>query len=267
LLKPVPKTFKDYVKHRQTHNYNISFLLGKKIYCKETMTIEDFNMVINAIEKLDIKIGIFEQFEKTLNFFSSEFDIKIPKEVVSKRITLKRPKSESIGKDLVAEILKNNELDLKLYNYALNKFDKVLLTKKQKIKFKGTKYDYAMVYSNRFSLFETTLKGEEFVLVNKTFFKDLSLYLHTLNIKDAKHFFDVYINTTWKTLKKTYSKLDFSELDSQLKNIEPLQKIELMSNFISKNKKQFKKALKFDKNQVNYVRKNNFINRIIKKIF
>lgn len=235
LLKPIPKSFKDYLNNKQTFNYNISFLLGKRIYSHEPVTKEDFRQVINSIEKLDIKIGMNEYFADSLCYFSDCLGFKVPKTVQSKRITLKRPKAEDISKTLYNQILENNSLDFDLYNYSLEKFNALKLNNKNNIQFEGDKYDYALVFANRFSLFEIELSNKKFIQINKLFFTELKNALNKMNIKDSKVFVALYVNETLKALKDKYPKFDFNSLDKKMINKEPLEKLSLLAKVIEQN--------------------------------
>ena len=86
LIKPMPKDLKAYIKSKQTQNYMVGFLIGKRMYDENSVTRDDYDLVINTIKNLDIKIGIFEHYKASLNYFSSITGIKIPKKIEVKRI-------------------------------------------------------------------------------------------------------------------------------------------------------------------------------------
>lgn len=264
LLKPVPKNFSEYVSNKQTFNYNISFLLGKKIYNHDLVTQDDFEQVINAIEKLDIKIGINEKFEESLNYFSQQLGFKLPKEVDSKRITLKRPSADEISDTLKQKIIDNNYLDEKLYQYALNKFNTLKIHNSNKIKFTGTKYDYAVTYSNRFSLFEIVLKDKAFLSLNQIFFRELTTHLQNANIKDNKSYVLAYIDSTIKTIKLQYPNIDINEQNLKLNDSEPLKKLDVLGRFIDKHQILNKKPLVFKVDNVEISKANSsFVKKIL----
>ncbi|HLT52868.1 MAG TPA: sulfotransferase family 2 domain-containing protein, partial [Flavobacteriaceae bacterium] len=61
-LKSVPKNFESYIANKQTQNYMVGFLLGKKMFDTDLVTKDDLELVINTIRNLNIKVGIFEEF-------------------------------------------------------------------------------------------------------------------------------------------------------------------------------------------------------------
>lgn len=231
-IKPTPKSFKDYVNSKQTFNYNISFLLGKKIYSNDVVNEEDLKMVINAIEKLNIKIGINEHFEESLQFFAHYLNLKLPNKIHSKRITLQRPAKDEISPDLCKTILANNALDLKLYEYALDKF-KSLPKKNVNFNIVKNKLDYAVVYSNRFSLLEAYMQNKDFLNFNQLFFKSLSESLNKAKINDSFQYVKLYALETLTALQIAYPNLNFSiAIDEINKTNDPLKCIETIAKNI-----------------------------------
>ncbi|MFT4644727.1 MAG: hypothetical protein ACI8ZX_001134 [Planctomycetota bacterium] len=265
LLKPVPKSFKEYVNHRQTFNYNISFLLGKKIYCKEAMTLEDYQLVINSIEKLDIKIGIFEQFDKSLSYFENELSLNFPKTIENKRVTIKRPRAEEIGEELVNKIIENNKYDFMLYNYALERFQNYKFKENNKFKFIGTRYDYALIYTKKHSLFEITIKNKSFLKINNKFFNELTPYLHSLKLQDPKEFFKLYVNTTLNAVENKFTKLNYQDLRNQMLSSNPLDQLEKVSRFIDNHKVISTKGLEFNANLVPKLKSKSFFSKLFNK--
>ena len=58
---------------------------------------------------------------------------------------------------------------------------------KNKILFRGDKYNYVMKFTQRFNILETTLGNLDFIKINSQFFVDLNTHLHhTLKIKKRK---------------------------------------------------------------------------------
>lgn len=269
LLKPKPNNFKDYVNNKQTANYTISFLLGYKIFDKKAILEEDYEMIINAIKKLDIKIGIYEQFTASMNYFSQELKISIPKKITSKRITINRPKTDDIGIELEKAILEKNDFDLKLYNFAFERFNSLNIKNLKNITFVGDKYDYAKIYSNRFSLFELTLKDKNFIQKNIHFFQNLKNELDKLNIENGKLFFENYILATYEAIKDAHPKLKDEALNSYMyENYEPLKKLEKLSSYIDNNIKKISKQLEFKTHYIKYSENkiNGILNYLIKKL-
>jgi hypothetical protein len=188
LIKPLPKDFESYIKSKQTQNYMIGFLVGKRMYDTSYVTKDDLDLVKNAIRNIDIKVGIFEEYATSLSYFSEYSKLKWPKRMNVKRITLNRPKVSEISEQTKGLILKHNVLDLELYEYALNIFtEKTKAIATKNILFKGNKYDYVLKFTQRFNLLETTLSNFDFIKTNPVFFETLNNHLHhKLRIKDGK---------------------------------------------------------------------------------
>ena len=100
LLKPIPKNLTSYIKNKQTRNYMVGFLVGKRMYDEDIVNEEDLNLAVNTIDSLNIKVGIFDYYKASLNYFSSITKIKIPKKIDVKRITLNRPKIEDVSEEI-----------------------------------------------------------------------------------------------------------------------------------------------------------------------
>jgi hypothetical protein len=180
LIRPIPRNLKEYITNKQTNNYMIGFLVGKRMYDKSYVNNDDYELVIKAIEKLNIHVGLFEEFEKSLNYFSTQTKIKWPKNIPIKRITLSRPKFDDVSDEIKDLIVKHNSLDFKLYNYCKTRFDnKTLpLDKNSNFNFVGNKYDYVLKYTERFILLEIAIKNKLFIEKHHTFFNSLNLHLH-----------------------------------------------------------------------------------------
>ena len=99
LIKPIPKDFDSYIKSKQTQNYMIGFLVGKRMYDTSFVDRDDLELVKNAIRNINIKVGIFEQYEASLSYFSEYSELKWPKKIDIKRITLNRPTVADISEE------------------------------------------------------------------------------------------------------------------------------------------------------------------------
>ncbi|MFT4801890.1 sulfotransferase family 2 domain-containing protein [Patiriisocius sp. Uisw_047] len=120
-LSPLPNTLEAYNKFPHTHNYQIKFLLGRKIADPKPVTLKDFNKIINSIEELSIECGLTENYSDFLIKFQSLTTIKLKKRVVIRKRT---PIEYQLFVDdnLKTQILKSNNYDFKLYEYIKNKF-------------------------------------------------------------------------------------------------------------------------------------------------
>lgn len=273
LLKPIPKNLLDYVKHRQTSNYMVGFLLGKRMYDNILVTENDLQQVKNSIESLNIKVGFFEEYEKSMKYFSSITGIKWPKTVNIKRKTLNRPEIEDVSEKIKDAIIKNNSLDFELYDFCKTSFDKIILNNTTKgINFIGNEYDYIMKYTQRFNLLQIGLKNKNFIAYNQIFFNELNKDLHKrLKMTDGKSYVIIWNDYFIKTLIETYPNTDLSnKLNSKTSEIEPLKRLKeicrILDISINENKK-YNKILTYKPSSLNMGLKikTNFLSTIISK--
>ncbi|WP_158635179.1 sulfotransferase family 2 domain-containing protein [Formosa maritima] len=265
LIKPVPRNLKEYIINNQTQNYMVGFLVGKRMYDEELVTEDDLDLVINTIKNLDINVGIFEEYSKSLLYFSTVTRMILPKEIEVKRITLNRPKVENIPNEIKELIEKNNVLDFKLYNYCLKKFNLKTqdLNNTKTLNFIGDKYNYVLKYTERFNLLEIGLKDKRFINNNQQFFNELNNYLHhTLKLKSGKNYVQLWNDCFINTFKITFPNSTISSLLGNLNvNEEPLYITEeicsiLNKSLIGKTNSTYKKSLSFNKDFINFEKLN-----------
>ncbi|MFT4801889.1 sulfotransferase family 2 domain-containing protein [Patiriisocius sp. Uisw_047] len=253
LIKPVPKDFNSYIKSKQTQNYMIGFLLGKRMYDTDYVTEDDMTLVKNTIRNLNIRVGIFEQYEASLSYFSNFSNLKWPKSIDIKRITLNRPSVTEISEEVKKLILKNNALDLELYNYALGLFnEKVAGISKKKIAFKGDKYDYVLKFTQRFNLLETTLTSLDFLKTNTLFFEKLNDHLHhNLRIKDGKNYVELWNKAFIDSLNINCSETTLAkDILNTVTSEDPLEKNIQIGNCINRSFKPTSKNIALFKNKL-----------------
>ena len=121
-LKPIPNTLEEYIEHEGTWNYQLSFLLGGGLISVDKPTEEDLKNIIDCFEKLNIYIGITDKYSNFLNLFEKNTGIELNKNV---SILKKSKESEKtkISEELRNKIIKYNDLDYQLYNYAKSKIN------------------------------------------------------------------------------------------------------------------------------------------------
>lgn len=261
LIKPYPKNFVAYIKSRQTNNYMIGFLIGNSMFDKKTVTQDDLDIVINTINNLNIKVGIFEHYATSLKYFSEFTKLKWRKNIDIKRITLNRPKLDEISQEIEDLIIKHNPLDYKLYNYCLKKFkENININDNKGISFTGNKYNYILKYTERFNLLEIALKNLDFVKLNSHYFQQLNLHLHNVlkitNGKDYvslwnKAFIDnVNLNMSNTELDLVVKKINLKDepLENTIKIAKIIERIFKVS--IQKNSKIYKNKLIFDASKI-----------------
>ena len=276
LIKPVPRNLKEYIKSKQTQNYMIGFLIGKRMYDTDLVNEDDYELVINTINSLNINVGIFEEYAKSLNYFSSITGVKWPKNIDVKRITLNRPKLENVQNDIIKLIEQNNSLDFKLYNYCLKKFqENTQHLDESNINFKGDKYNYVLKYTERFNLLEIGIKDKRFIHNNQQFFQDLNNYLHhTLKLKNGIDYVsvwnDCFISTIHNTFSNTPLSIQLNKLDrnnDSLKVTEDICRI-LNKNLLIKPSTKYNKVLQFKKELITFENSNKgILSKLKSKLF
>lgn len=206
LLKNKPTNFEDYIKNYQTQNGVVNFLMGRQFFSTRKANEDDLEDIIKTIDTIPIHVGIFEEFETSLQYFSDVANIKWKKEIDVKRMTFNRPKVDELSNDIKALILENNQLDLKLYEYCLNKFDEIKkVTKKVSIEFKKDKYNHIIPYSVSMCLFEFCMENKKFINYNKPFFKQLTSFMITdLKITDGLVFTKTWNETFLNAISYYY---------------------------------------------------------------
>ncbi len=265
LLVNKPESFEDYVLNPQTPNYMVGFLLGKKMYDNTPTTNADLEQVISAIDNLPIYVGIFEQFSESLNYFGENLDIKWNDDIEVKRMTFQRPKKEEISSELQKIILKKNNLDNKLYEYCLEKFNREKPKKvKQQIKFELSKHNHIISYTKTLIFFEFCTKNKNYLKQNNLFFRKLNTFLHgKLKITDGHEFAATWNASFQEAVNRTFNGTDFATTicEALKSNEDPLQAAinigEAIDTFFDKQGKgadKFYKALEFDVSMVKRIR-------------
>lgn len=235
LLKNKPKDLKEYVSNPQTSNGVIKFLLGHKMYSPIKITEHDIYTVLDAIDALPIYTGIFEEFGKSLAYFSENTGVTFNNKLEVKRITFKRPKVDEISNEVKNLIIENNQFDFELYNYCLDKFQNETTKITSKVQFIADKYNHAIPYAFNFCFFEYCLENKAFININLDYFRSLSHYLiKDLQIKDGKLFTKAWLQSF---INQYYLQYQNDELAIQLNSNldpsgDPLTQLELAASLI-----------------------------------
>ena len=119
-LKPLPTTLEAYVNFSQTHNYQIKFLLGRKIADPRPVTNSDYARIIDRIEQLPIHCGLTENYNQFLDTFQELTSIKLKKKIIIRKRTPIQYEM-FVDDNLKRKILKCNKFDYKLYSYVKEK--------------------------------------------------------------------------------------------------------------------------------------------------
>lgn len=190
LLKTKPKDFKSYISALQTNNGVVSFLVGRRMYDPKLATQADLDKVIAAIDTLPIHVGIFEEFDRSLTFFTEKTGITWNKKIEVKRMTFVRPKVQEIEPEIKALIEKHNALDIALYNYCLAKFQKEASNVSSgQIDFVSDKINHIIPYAQKFCFYEFCMENKGFIKAHFEFFRRLNLFLlNGLRLKKGEDF-------------------------------------------------------------------------------
>lgn len=277
-----PLIFEEYIMNTQTQNATINFLKGRRLYDIIVPTKTDLKEIIDAIDSIPIHVGIFEDFEASMQFFSNVTNIKWKKEIPIKRMTFKRPDKEDVSEEIKKLILDNNKLDMELYNYCLDKFSKVKDDLKiKKIKFLKNKYNDVIPYVAKTCFFEFCMTNKKFIKQNFNYFKDLTFYLlKDKNIKDGFIFTQMWNETFVKSISYHFPNTAFSNMleNSFNVNSDPLDQTvgiaESLDKFFKENSLSshkfytpltFKKSLVVDVESNKLTNNPSFFSKLFKK--
>ena len=224
-LTSQPKDFSEYVANPQTTNYMLKFLDGQRIYSENELTEERADEIIALIDKLDIHVGIFEEFDRSLSYFSAVGDFVWPKTIEVKRATINRPNINQIPAELREIILQANHLDIKLYQHCKKKL--IARTQKlaiNKIKYQGGRIDFIIPYTMWNCILDIELNNRIFIEENMTFFMTLNTYLHKTTGSGreyAKNWMKLFKNSVGLYFKGT----KFAKQIKQVKRASPIDEI------------------------------------------
>ena len=122
-LKPMPNTLEDYIKSPHTQNYQVKFLLGRKIADPRPVTKDEYNRISNGIEQMQIHCGLTEEYSKFLNTFQNKTGLKLKKNMVVRKKTPSSLKA-NVTQELKDEIIQLNKFDQMLYELVKNKINR-----------------------------------------------------------------------------------------------------------------------------------------------
>jgi hypothetical protein len=261
LLRTNPRDFEDYILSKQTQNGVVSFLKGKRMYDVIPAKRSDLDDILLAIDKIPVHVGIFESFEKSLQYFTDVSGIQWKKKIEVKRMTFVRPKVAEVTQDIKDLIIKNNPLDAELYNYCFTKFNRIAAgISVPNIVFTKDKYNHVIPYVNKWCLFEFCMENKKFIKENFTFFKELTFFLlKQKNISDGRQFTEVWNRTFLHTIELNFPETPFShalrmsyqENGDQLE--QTLNIAKALDDFFDQHKKtanEYYKPLVFNQNMV-----------------
>jgi len=226
----------------------VSFLLGNRIFRQVPTTEADLEKVKSAIENIPIYVGIFERYEESMEYLAGKMDITWPESIEVKRMTLNRPKLDSVSTEVQQIIEECNPLDMALYNFCLSKLDQANVGE-TKIEFVKDRYGYIMKYTQRFNLLELYDIDKEFLKKNGRFFQEINRALHQgLTMSQGKTYVHIWNQLIYHTLRNTIADFDPS-LGSEIAFYEndPLLFTEKMAGKLAERKKLKRTFMKPDK--------------------
>jgi hypothetical protein len=231
-LSTQPRNFAEYVANPQTSNYMLKFLDGQRIYAENPLSHERALEIISLIDSLDIHVGIFEDYDRSLSYFSDVGDFSWPDTIDVKRATLNRPSIKQIPAEVLDKILAANELDMQLYEHCKAKLMKRSQTLFiNKIKYQGGKLDFVIPYTIWNCILDIELSNRTFIEENKTFFVTLNMYLHKTAgsgkeyVKNWMKLFKISVAHYFKTTK-------FAKQIKQIKKPSPIDEIIAVAKII-----------------------------------
>ena len=121
-------TLKDFYKNRELQNVQTRFIAGvlsDKLYPKLLSKHMD-NLILNLTKKnLNNYIyGVFSRLEESIELFQKKLSWIDPIDMSPYRKTKNRPAQADLDQETIEILIKTQSLDIKLYKFALNNFDK-----------------------------------------------------------------------------------------------------------------------------------------------
>ena len=138
-LRPQPKTIEDYIKFRGTQNYQVKFLLGRKLADKRSISQKEMDGLLNTISELPIYCGVTEHYAHFLGQFE-----RVSGKKLNKNVTV-RKKTPFIYQTPISEETKQQIINLNMWDYQLYMSIKEKLEVKEKGKFYFKKSDEFIV--------------------------------------------------------------------------------------------------------------------------
>lgn len=221
LLPKRPRNFYDYCMMSNTNNAMIKFLLGHRIYSSIGVNEEDYLQVLNAVEALPIRIGIFEKFVDSLSYLSEEFGVSWSQVIEKKRVTISKPHEHDLTSSEVQIIKEKNKFDYLLYEKSLLKLNKSNFDQLD-IEIEGNKYDYVLKYTERFILFESVLTNRDFLKINRKVFVRFNLTIHS-QFNNGRKYVEFWNESVKNALVKTYGECGLTDALGSHKIEDPLE--------------------------------------------
>ena len=234
MLSPAPKNFLDYVSNHQTANGMLKFLMGKQMYSSDSITVKQAEDAISIIEQLDIHVGIFEEYDRSLSYLRDTGNFNWPDTIAVKRATLNRPNVKQLSKAEIAAIKQHNEADFLLYQYCQQRLQqKSADIAIKRIKYKGGKLDFVIPYTIWNCILDIELNNRQFILENERFFVTLNMYLHK-TVTNGKAYAKGWIKMFKSAVNDYFPKTPFAKEIKKVKRNCPIDEIIAIAKIIDK---------------------------------
>lgn len=121
-------TLKDFYKNRNLQNVQTRFiagLLSDKLYPKlPSQYIDNFTLYLAQKNLVNYIYGISDRLDESIELFTKKLSWTYPIDMIPYRKTKNRPTKDDLDQETIQILLKANALDIKLYEFAQNNFDK-----------------------------------------------------------------------------------------------------------------------------------------------
>lgn len=234
MLTSKPANFLDYVANHQTSNGMLKFLYGQRMYSAKSISIEQAEQAIKLIEELNIHVGIFEQYDRSLSYLRETGNFQWPDTIEVKRATLNRPNIRQLSKEEINTIKENNKADFMLYDYCQQRLlDKSRDIAVKKIKYKGGKLDFVIPYTIWNCILDIELNNRQFILENERFFVTLNMYLHK-TVTNGKTYAKGWVKMFKQAVASYFPNTSFAKEIKKAKRNCPIDEIIAIAKIIDK---------------------------------
>lgn len=234
MLSPKPKNFLDYITNHQTSNGMLKFLMGEQMYSPKDITLKEAEEAINIIEKLDIHVGIFEEYDRSLSYLRDTGNFNWPDTITIKRATLNRPHVKQLSKNAIATIQENNKADFLLYEYCQQRLQQKSADMAiKRIKYKGGKLDFVIPYTMWNCILDIELNNRQFIVENERFFVTLNMYLHK-TVTNGKAYAKGWVKMFKSAVASYFPKTIFAKDIKKVKRSCPIDEIIAIAQIIDK---------------------------------
>ena len=120
-LSPKPKTFLEYIKFPEVHNYQLKFLLGTGVADPYTPLDKDYEYIINCFKNYNVNVFTTDEYDKFIEKYQEITKHKLNSDFINVKkspVKIKEKIINSLTPEIEDYILKMSKYDYKLYLYA-----------------------------------------------------------------------------------------------------------------------------------------------------